>query len=117
MRIRHRVPTLFPFSMLAVFCCALGCVIFLWLYNEKLAKERSVKAGQSQQELSHSQSDLVSAQMLIDSLKKDLAASRQALAARLAVLEKTQADLTNAHALASSLRKELAESQQLAAAR
>src|SRR5262249_40590409 len=114
MRIRHRVPTLFTLSMLDVFCCALGCVIFLWLYNEKLAKERSVKAGQSQQELSQSQSDLVSAntlidslkkdladsrasaQKLVDSLKKDLADSRQMLAARVAELEKTQSDLAKA---------------------
>jgi chromosome segregation ATPase len=117
MRIRHRVPTVFTLSMLDVFCCALGCVIFLWLYNEKLAKERFIKAGQTEQQLSQTQNDLVSAQNLIEALKKEIADARQLLADRLAQLEQTQSKLTATEATAGSLRKDLAEFRQLAAAR
>src|SRR5579864_9274363 len=117
MRIRHRVPTLFTLSMLDVFCCALGCVIFLWLYNEKLAKERFIKAGKTQEELSQTQNDLVSAQNLIEELQKDLAYSRQMLTDRIAELDRTQSKLTAAEADAGMLRKDLADARQLAATR
>jgi hypothetical protein len=117
MRIRHRVPTVFTLSMLDVFCCALGCVIFLWLYNEKLAKERFIKAGQTEDRLSQTQNDLVSAQSLIEALKKDLADARQMLVDRLAQLDQTQSKLAATEATAGSLRKDLTESRQFAAAR
>jgi hypothetical protein len=35
MRVRHRVPLLFTLSMVDVLCCALGCVILMWLLNAK----------------------------------------------------------------------------------
>jgi hypothetical protein len=35
MRVRHRIPSLFSLSMVDVLCCALGCVILLWLLNAK----------------------------------------------------------------------------------
>ena len=40
MRIRHRIPSIFNLSMVDVLCCALGCVILLWLVNqEDMTKE------------------------------------------------------------------------------
>src|SRR5689334_7623218 len=39
MRVRHRIPSLFSLSMIDVLCCALGCVILLWLLNLREAKE------------------------------------------------------------------------------
>jgi hypothetical protein len=35
MRVRHKIPSLFSLSMVDVLCCALGCIIFLWLYGVK----------------------------------------------------------------------------------
>jgi hypothetical protein len=39
MRVRHRIPSIFNLSMVDVLCCALGCVILLWLLNLRTAKE------------------------------------------------------------------------------
>jgi predicted nucleic acid-binding Zn-ribbon protein len=35
MRVRHRIPAIFSLSMVDMLCCALGCVILLWLLNAK----------------------------------------------------------------------------------
>src|SRR6266576_3160589 len=42
MRVHHRIPTIFNLSMVDVLCCALGCVILLWLLNLRDARERSL---------------------------------------------------------------------------
>jgi hypothetical protein len=42
MRVHHRIPTIFNLSMVDMLCCALGCVIMLWLLNMRDARERSV---------------------------------------------------------------------------
>jgi hypothetical protein len=39
MRVRHRIPSIFNLSMVDVLCCALGCVILLWLLNLREAKD------------------------------------------------------------------------------
>src|SRR5215475_2298069 len=39
MRVRHRIPSIFNLSMVDVLCCALGCVILLWLINLREADE------------------------------------------------------------------------------
>ncbi|HTU90616.1 MAG TPA: VWA domain-containing protein [Gemmataceae bacterium] len=44
MRVRHRVPSIFNLSMVDVFCCALGCVILLWLINLREAKHHEESA-------------------------------------------------------------------------
>jgi septal ring factor EnvC (AmiA/AmiB activator) len=51
MRIRHRVPSIFNLSMVDVLCCALGCVILLWLLNLREAKQKAEEAGQTDQQL------------------------------------------------------------------
>jgi hypothetical protein len=38
MRVRHRIPSIFNLSMVDLFCCALGCVILLWLVNLRQTK-------------------------------------------------------------------------------
>ncbi|MFL5241033.1 MAG: VWA domain-containing protein [Gemmataceae bacterium] len=45
MKTHHRIPSVFNISMVDVLCCALGCVILLWLLNLRVAKEKSVEAG------------------------------------------------------------------------
>jgi hypothetical protein len=39
MRIRHKIPSLFTLSMVDVLCCALGCVILLWLLGAKQGQD------------------------------------------------------------------------------
>ncbi len=47
MRTRHRIPSVFNLSMVDVLCCALGCVILLWLLNLREARQRTEEAGRS----------------------------------------------------------------------
>ena len=42
MRVRHKIPSLFSLSMVDVLCCALGCVILLWLLGAKQSQDDSV---------------------------------------------------------------------------
>jgi hypothetical protein len=44
MRVRHRIPSIFNLSMVDVMCCALGCVILLWLINLREAKHHEESA-------------------------------------------------------------------------
>src|SRR5438309_796430 len=39
MRPRHKVPSVFSLSMVDVLCCALGCVILIWLLNSKISDD------------------------------------------------------------------------------
>src|SRR5580704_2911604 len=72
MQVRHRIPTIFNLSMVDVLCCALGCVILLWLVYFKEARERSVAAGKTGKEL-------IVAKQKLESLTRDLAGAQQAL--------------------------------------
>jgi hypothetical protein len=51
MRIRHRIPSIFNLSMVDVLCCALGCVIMLWLLNLRVARDRTLQASETVQQL------------------------------------------------------------------
>src|ERR1700757_1492561 len=51
MRIRHRIPTIFNLSMVDVLCCALGCVILLWLLNLREVKHRTIAAQHATEDL------------------------------------------------------------------
>lgn len=43
MRVRHKVPAIFSLSMVDMLCCALGCVILVWLLNAKQAEDESTE--------------------------------------------------------------------------
>lgn len=75
---RHRIPTIFNLSMVDVLCCALGCVILLWLLNLREAKLRAVAAGQTSTELTQVRNELEQrAQDLTDLRRqRDQASSR-----------------------------------------
>jgi hypothetical protein len=47
MRVHHRIPSIFTLSMVDVLCCALGCVILLWLLNLREAKEHDDTASEN----------------------------------------------------------------------
>ena len=51
MRVRHRIPSIFNLSMVDVLCCALGCVILLWLINLREAKQYEDSAGEEQRRI------------------------------------------------------------------
>src|SRR5471030_2911410 len=66
MKIRHRTPSIFNLSMVDLMCCALGCVIFLWLLNFREARDRAKSAGQDH-------TKLVAARREVDDLTAKLA--------------------------------------------
>lgn len=39
MRVRHRTPSIFSISMVDVLCCALGCMILMWLVSAQRASD------------------------------------------------------------------------------
>jgi hypothetical protein len=43
MRIRHKAPSIFNLSMVDMLCCALGCVILVWLLNAKQAEDTAAE--------------------------------------------------------------------------
>jgi hypothetical protein len=50
MNVRHRIPSIFNLSMVDVLCCALGCVILLWLFYLRLAKQHQDAAEEQHRE-------------------------------------------------------------------
>ena len=77
MRIRHRIPTLFNLSMVDVLCCALGCVILLWLLNQREARDQANAAEQTGQELNQSQRSLDSAERELKEVQQALLTSQR----------------------------------------
>src|ERR1700722_4081254 len=74
MQTRHRIPTIFNLSMVDVLCCALGCVILLWLVYFKEARTRSIAAGQADKQLT-------ATKLKLDSVLRDLTGVQQTLLA------------------------------------
>jgi hypothetical protein len=81
MQVRHRIPTIFNISMVDVLCCALGCVILLWLLNLRAAKEETATAGRTQEQLKASQALLQQTASRRDQVQRDLDAERARLTA------------------------------------
>src|SRR5262245_48965217 len=61
MQTRHRVPTVFTLYMVDVFCCALGCIILLWLVNAREARRRGAAYGETAKQLADVRVRLASA--------------------------------------------------------
>lgn len=75
MRTRHRIPALFNLSMVDVLCCALGCVVLLWLINFREVKRRVLlAAGQNEQSVADARGQL-------ERMAAELAALREKLGA------------------------------------
>jgi hypothetical protein len=90
MQTRHRIPTIFNLSMVDVLCCALGCVILLWLLNLREVKQRADAAGESDR--------------LLLATRTELEQSRETAA-------QTQARLDKARQERDQVRRELADVQ------
>ncbi|HTK73808.1 MAG TPA: VWA domain-containing protein [Gemmataceae bacterium] len=115
MRTRHRMPMIFSLSMMDVFCCTLGCVILLWLANQREARLRARTLAEATEQLTQSRSDLYSADRERDLLRRQLADARTALARARDDAAATQKDLDNTRARADELAKQLADARAEAA--
>src|SRR5437879_13735620 len=119
MQMRHRTPTIFNLSMVDVLCCALGCVILLWLLNLREAKERAARAGEANDKLKITQEALDQTYSLLlgsiadsDALaqrQKTTAAERDRLRRELAA---GRAELAALHTQLAALRVQLGVREQ-----
>lgn len=108
MQVRHRIPTIFNLSMVDVLCCALGCVILLWLLNLREAKEKALSVGQTSERLKTAQFSLDQTAALLKSVttERDANAKRAEAAAR--ERDQVRKELQNARAELAVLDKSLA---------
>jgi hypothetical protein len=93
MRTRHRIPSVFNLSMVDVLCCALGCVILLWLLNLREARLKAAQAGRSDE--------------TVATLRQSLAAAEAEARSAADLLKKTQADRDAELARAARLEKDI----------
>lgn len=98
MRARHRIPSIFNLYMVDVLCCALGCVILVWLVNLRDAKRYQATAAAKDREMT----------TLLAAARGDRDAAYTAIAELKSQLERTQADR-------DLLRRQLAQQQALTA--
>src|SRR5437868_12714167 len=94
MRTRHRIPSIFNLSMVDVLCCALGCVILLWLLNLREAKQKAAQAGQSDEQVIALRRDLDAARAQLTDFTARYAAAQEQLSAA-QTDARTTADLLN----------------------
>src|SRR6516164_6458041 len=104
MRTRNRIPMIFTLSMMDVFCCTLGCVILLWLVNQREAMLRTRAASQVSEKLTVSEQKRGQLNNLLDDLDRQLAAAKSDLKTR-------AADLAAARSRSDALAKQLADAR------
>jgi von Willebrand factor type A domain len=108
MRTRHRIPMIFSLSMMDVFCCTLGCVILLWLANQREARLRARTLAEATEQLTQSRSDLSTADRDRDSLRRELAGLRADLDTAREQEAATRRDMDAARTRAAELARQLA---------
>jgi DNA repair exonuclease SbcCD ATPase subunit len=97
MRVRHRIPSIFNLSMVDVLCCALGCVILIWLINLRESKQHEEQAGSL---LQKKESEIAELERLRDDLNQKTAAQADAV-------HGLEEKLKDAYARTESLRADL----------
>jgi hypothetical protein len=102
------MPMIFSLSMMDVFCCTLGCVILLWLINQREAMLRTRAATRVTEKLTASEQQRGQLNSLLDDLDRQLAAARADLKAR-------TAELAAARGQANDLSKQLITARDRAA--
>ena len=107
MRVRHRIPTIFNLSMVDVLCCALGCVILLWLFNLHDARQRAVTVGETTERLRDTQAHLDQTTSQLQSVlhERDDLVVRAAASAK--ERDQVRRELELARARMSAIEKEL----------
>jgi hypothetical protein len=71
MRIHHKTPSIFNLSMVDMLCCALGCVILLWLLNMRDARDRALTVNATSGKLQTVQAALDAAGGQVKSLSDE----------------------------------------------
>jgi hypothetical protein len=109
MRVRHRIPSIFNLSMVDVLCCALGCVILLWLLNLREAKQRADAAGAAETLLAATRLDLGAAQRLSAQTQARLLATETQASETARLLESVRGDAERSAQQLAALLKERAQ--------
>src|SRR6476469_3783463 len=107
MRTRHRMPMIFSLSMMDVFCCTLGCVILLWLVNQREAMLRTRAASEAGSQLIDTRARLAAADRDRDDLRRQLAGLNADLDQSRRATDETRADLAAARAKSDDLTQKL----------
>src|SRR5206468_9526270 len=107
MRTRHRMPMIFSLSMMDVFCCTLGCVILLWLINQREAMLRTRAASEVTDRLEVTRATLAAAERDRDDLRRQLTGLRSDLQQAQSATESVRADLDAARARSDDLTRQL----------
>ncbi len=108
MRVRHRIPSIFNLSMVDVLCCALGCVILIWLINLRDSKQHQEESALL---LDRQKGEIADLEKMRDDLKRQTADQAD-------VVQRLEAKLQVATANEDSLRASLkASGKDLDAAR
>ena len=102
MRVRHKPPTLVSMWMLDVFCCALGCMILLWVLESLSSAEQTKKAKSALVDLSATRATLEATKQQLNATVADL---RGQLAALTADRDETRDKLLAANADAANIKK------------
>jgi predicted nucleic acid-binding Zn-ribbon protein len=107
------VPSIFNLSMVDVLCCALGCVILLWLLNLRDARQRADEASQTDERLTQTRKELAVALQEGEGLRRqldDVAGQLASMTASSRSLQ-TQLDDTTRQAAATQKKLQAAEEQ------
>ena len=107
MRTRHRIPMIFSLSMMDVFCCTLGCVILLWLINQREAMQRTRAAQEALEQLTGARATLADTSSQRDTLQRQLSAAQIDLTTVRQQADAIRADLAAARVRADELLKQL----------
>jgi uncharacterized coiled-coil DUF342 family protein len=109
MKTRHRIPMIFSLSMMDVFCCTLGCVILLWLVNQREAMLRARAASEAGSQLTDTRARLAAADRDRDDLRRQLAGLNADLDQSRRTTDETRADLAAARAKSDDLTQKLTD--------
>src|SRR5438270_815736 len=89
MQSRHRVPAVFTLYMVDVFCCALGCVILLWLASARDARRKAAAHDEAARQLADTRArDLETQVETLATAARSYRAQLASLELRSGVLEK-----------------------------
>jgi hypothetical protein len=102
---RHRIPSIFNLSMVDVLCCALGCVILLWLLNLRQAKQSGNELTTTQRSLADKSQEAEGYYHRLRAAEKDRDETQTALARAKAELAELGTDLAALRDKRSALEK------------
>jgi hypothetical protein len=112
-RIRHKIPSVFSLSMVDMLCCALGCVIMVWLLNAKVSEDEAEESrAETDQLRQQAQADRAESQRLLTSAKNEHDRATSRVRQLLSDTEKSSALLTELRLQLADREKSLAEDRE-----